>query len=161
MPCSHNFYGRLPTRQNYVPRTSCGRPEDVLWTSLKDILWMSPYGLLCNANARPLPTSRGRPLHTSFGRWNMTSWERANVTSWECPHNVLYLTPRELPCRRLEDVSCRRYDDFPIWSHLKLHGTYPTDVLRTPLRDILKTSLYGSIINAEKRVRDKEFCTWS
>ena len=43
------------------------------------------------------------------------------------------------------DVSYRRPEDAP---------------QRSP-EDVLNKSLYGSISKAEKRLRDKDFCTWS
>ena len=88
----------------------------------------------------------------------MTSWGRPNITFWGRPHTVLYVTPLDIPYQRLENVFCRRYENVPIRSNLSLQGTYPTDVVRTSLADVLKTSLYGSISTAKKRPRDKDFC---
>ena len=96
------YFLLLPTRQNYVPRTS--------W---KEVLRTFPYGPLCNAKRSPLPTIWAHPLPTSLGRWNMASRGRPKVTSWERPHTVLYVTPRDVPHRRFEVVSYRPYGDVP------------------------------------------------
>ena len=112
------------------------RPEDVPKIRPMDVsIWSSMY----RQGMSPADVLR-RPLLTSFGRWNMTSWGRSSVTSWGHSHNVLYATLRDVPCQRLEDVFCRRYEDVPILSNLLIQGVCPTDVLRTPLRDVPRTS---------------------
>ena len=108
--------------------TSQGRPEDVPKRRPMDVtIWSS---MQCQGTS---PTDVLRML-----KYNV--WGRPNVTSWGCPHTVLYVTPWYVPYRRLEDVSYRRYEDIPMLSNTYLQGACPSVVLRTSLREVLRTS---------------------
>ena len=74
-----------PTRQNYAPRTSWGRPQKKFCARPRMVLYVTP---------RDVPYRRPEDvLYWSLQAvWSLqTSWGLPSVTSWAPSHIVLYL----------------------------------------------------------------------